>query len=80
MPAKIKYAKEYIDTNFCDPALRVALLAEMCGISEVHMRKLFKKYIGCSPIEYIKGCKMALRKIFFRPAVQRDRGGNAFGL
>ena len=59
MPAKIKYAKEYIDTNFCDPALRVALLAEMCGISEVHMRKLFKKYIGCSPIEYIKGCKMA---------------------
>lgn len=53
-PRRMLRCKEYLDENVCDTSLRISLLAEMCGVSEVYFRAEFKKFYGVSPLEYIK--------------------------
>lgn len=53
-PQKIRELKEYIDENICESTLRISALAEMRGVSEVFIRKEFKKYYSDSPLAYIK--------------------------
>lgn len=48
---KIEPAIEFIKQNFTNK-IYTDYIAEMCGISESHMRRLFRRYIGASPIEY----------------------------
>lgn len=49
----IKPAINYIEENFLDNKISVAFLAQKCGISETHLKKLFNKKFGVSPIKYI---------------------------
>lgn len=49
----IKPAIKYIEENFLDNKIPVALLAEKCGISETYLKRLFNKKFGVSPIKYI---------------------------
>ena len=53
-PRRMLRCKEFLDENICDTTLRVSLLAERCGVSEVYFRTEFKKFYGTSPLEYIK--------------------------
>lgn len=46
-------ADKYISENFSDPQLNNTKLAEICGVSEVYFRKLFKVSRGSSPHKYI---------------------------
>ena len=46
-------AVKKIETDFTDNSLSVAHLAELCGVSEVYFRRLFSKFYGTSPKEYI---------------------------
>jgi AraC-like DNA-binding protein len=46
-------AMEKIITDFNDPSLTVEKLAELCGVSEVYLRKLFRDIHGVSPKEYL---------------------------
>ncbi len=48
---KIRPAKHYIDKHFSEN-MPVPSLAQMCGISETHFRRLFVKILGVSPMEY----------------------------
>lgn len=48
---RIAPAVRYIKENF-RKKMYVSELAELCGFSEPHLRRLFKLYIGCSPAEY----------------------------
>ena len=48
---KIMPAVEYLNRNFTEK-IRVDALAEMCGISQSHLRRLFIKHIGLPPIGY----------------------------
>ena len=48
---KIEPAIEFIKQNF-KKKIYTADIAEMCRISESHMRRLFRRYLGVSPIEY----------------------------
>ena len=46
-------AVKKIEADFTDNALSVSHLAELCGVSEVYFRRLFSKFYGISPKEYI---------------------------
>ena len=46
-------AMEKIATDFSDSSLTVESLAELCGVSEVYLRKLFRDIHGVSPKEYL---------------------------
>jgi len=48
---KIRPATDYIKQNLCTPVY-ISKLAEMCGISAVHLRRLFKACLGVSPVKY----------------------------
>ena len=50
---EVAVAKEYIDRNFSDLSLGITDLAQMCSISEVYFRRLFKERYGISPSQYI---------------------------
>lgn len=49
----IKPALKYIEENFHKEKISVPSLAEMCGISESYLKKLFIKKLGISPSKYI---------------------------
>lgn len=49
-----------IEDNMSDPDLNVSALAEQSGISTKNLYRLVKKYIGDSPVDYIR--RMRLRK------------------
>ena len=46
-------ALKRIDSDFTDRSLTVFHLAELCGVSEVYLRRLFGQFYGMSPKEYI---------------------------
>lgn len=49
-----------IEENMDDPDLNVAALAEKSGIGTKQLYRLVKKYVGDTPVDYIR--KMRLRK------------------
>jgi AraC-like DNA-binding protein len=52
----------YIEENISSPEIRNETLAEICGISEVYFRSLFKKEMGLSPRQYCLDLKMKKAK------------------
>ncbi len=50
---KLYPAFDYIRKNLQNPSLNISSIAGICGFSQVYLRKLFRKYIGMSPMEYI---------------------------
>ncbi len=51
--AQIAPAMEAIASDFCKNELRVPMLAELCGMSEVYFRRIFHDLHGKSPKDYI---------------------------
>ncbi len=47
----IEQGIEYLEKNE-EQSLSISEIADMCNVSEVYFRKLFKKYSGMTPIEY----------------------------
>ncbi len=58
IPQKIRAAREYISTEFCDPLFSVSALSEKLGISASYLRREFSKYYGESPISYLKAMRL----------------------
>lgn len=53
MPETLTNAIRFIDNSFSEHELSCADAAKDAGISEIYLRKLFTKYCGISPKEYI---------------------------
>lgn len=51
-------AKQYIDKNFGCRELSVKLLAARAGVSEVYLRREFRKTFGMAPLAYIKSVRL----------------------
>ena len=49
----INDALDYINKNYMDSGLRVETLAERCGLSETHCRRVFKEQTNMAPSEYV---------------------------
>jgi AraC-like DNA-binding protein len=50
--ALVNSAKEYIDLQ-CGRDCGIDLLAKRCGCSRTHFTRIFRRYAGCSVLEYI---------------------------
>lgn len=50
---KILPAINILDERFADSDVTVAMLAEVCGVSEVYFRRIFEKRFKMSPKEYM---------------------------
>lgn len=57
----ISYLAEHIDE--CPS---IALLAEKCGVSEVHLRRKFKEKMGLSPAKYRNGLRLSKAKDYLK--------------
>lgn len=55
-------AIEYIHENYRQTDIKIALLADMCSISEDYLRKIFKSVYGLSPVKYINQLKINYAK------------------
>ena len=55
-------AIRYIDNNFHREIISVSHLAELCNVSEVYFRSIFKSMYGTSPIKYINSLKLTRAK------------------
>lgn len=49
----LKNVFEYIDKSYMLPELRIEDLADHCGLSETHFRRVFKEQTRMSPAEYV---------------------------
>ena len=55
----IKNAVLYMNAHFDRVNLSVAQLAELCNISEVYFRKIFRRTHGVSPLKYINSLRLS---------------------
>lgn len=55
---KIKAALDYIHSNYTTETISVTALAELCGMSETYLRKIFIHTLGVTPNKYIKTLKL----------------------
>lgn len=46
-------AVKYIEENYCNPDISNAFLAELCNISEIYFRRLFKEHYKTTPRQFI---------------------------
>lgn len=58
----LRPAIDYIHNEYTKDNIQISLLAELCGISEIYFRKLFKQLNGVTPLKYINNLKMELAK------------------
>lgn len=58
----IKPAVEYIHQNYTKELLNIEKLSQMCNITPVYFRKIFKSFLGTSPINYINTLKISRAK------------------
>ncbi len=58
----IKTATDYIAKNFSNGNIDVKTLSDMCDISEVYLRKIFKNEYGVSPVKYINNLRLNFAK------------------
>ena len=49
----LRPAVQYIAENYFDSAITNTFLADLCGISNIYFRKIFKAVYGISPIKYL---------------------------
>jgi AraC-like DNA-binding protein len=52
-PPAVRYAMDWIETHYSDPALSLDVLAEKAGLSKFHFARVFKASLGQSPGEYL---------------------------
>ncbi len=60
--ALMKRMAEYISENIGNSELNVSSLSLMCGVSEVHFRRLFSSLYGTSPIKFITAARIKKAK------------------
>lgn len=53
---------EYLNTNLTDPNLTLSVLPALVGVSEVYLRRIFKKYFGFTPTDFVTHHRIQLAK------------------
>ena len=54
----IRPAVRFLEDNFTDPNLSNSILADKAAVSEVYLRRIFKKQYGTSPKQYIQDLRI----------------------
>jgi AraC-like DNA-binding protein len=58
MDSKINRAKEIIESNYADPSLSVAFIADELNITGSYLSREFKRHCGCGAQEYITNVRL----------------------
>ncbi len=58
LPPQIQTAVSYILHHYASPDLCEKKLAELCGYSMGYFRRIFTRFVGCSPVRYIISVRM----------------------
>lgn len=58
----IQPAIDVIHKNYTTEPLNVSVLSKMCGITPEYFRKIFKNFLGVSPVVYINNLKISRAK------------------
>ncbi len=66
---RIRPALEFMEREYSNPDITIPTLAELCGISDEYLRRLFRTCTGSPPMEY-------LRSLRLRQAKELLYGGN----
>ena len=53
---------EYLREHLCDPELPIGELSAIAGVSDVYLRRLFKKQFDTSPAAFVTRERMTLAK------------------
>ena len=61
-PRAVKLCAEYITAHFSDPSLSVERLAEIAGVSDAYLRRLFKNVYGEPPKAFLQGIRIKRAK------------------
>jgi len=60
-PASLVRALDYIHLHLCE-ALSNQIVSEACSVSASYLNRLFRKYLCCTPHDYILSCRLALAR------------------
>lgn len=63
VPVQIKNSIEFIVRECCRE-ISLDELAEVAGLSKFHFSRLFSKYLGITPMQYIASCRIRLAEKF----------------
>ena len=58
----VRKLREMLYDNIADPSFRIKDAAEKCGFDKDHLRRLFKREIGKTPIEYLTDLRITRAK------------------
>jgi AraC family transcriptional regulator len=64
-PGWLAVAREQLDDR-CDEAVRIAEIAQACGVHPVHLARVFRRYLGCSPGDYLRRRRLARSSVLLR--------------
>ena len=64
--ARIAPALAYINERYTEESISVPVLASLCGISEVYLRRIFHSAFGVSPVRYVNGLRLARARELLR--------------
>ncbi len=65
VPAFVDFLREHINEFYAEP-LTLDTLALRCSVSKYHMQRLFKRHMGQTPAEYLRGVRIAKAKELLR--------------
>ena len=64
-PRWLAIAREQLDDR-CHEAVRIAEVAQASGVHPVHLARVFRRYLGCSPGEYLRQRRLARSSMLLR--------------
>lgn len=65
MPEAVQQIRDYLVANYKEN-IRLDTLSQQFSISKYHLQRMFKKYIGQSPLEFLTGVRMTRAKELLR--------------
>ncbi len=63
IPSVLFKPVSFIENNYTNPSLSVKDISESANISEIYLRKLFKKHYNISPTQYLKSIRIEKAKL-----------------
>jgi AraC family transcriptional regulator len=64
-PTWLAVARELLDDR-CTEDVRIADVAQAAGVHPVHLARVFRRYLGCTPGDYMRQRRLARARVLLR--------------
>jgi AraC family transcriptional regulator len=64
-PAWLAIAREMLDDRCCDD-VRISEVAQAAGVHPVHLARVFRRYLGCTPGDYMRQRRLDRARVLLR--------------